>query len=100
VAWNLVEGVNDPPTGSERAIWLDGEPFEPAPVAFDGLAAIDFADGARLDFAAEAERRREDNRLVVRSRYRQPFGRFAGALPGGLELEGGLGVMEHHDARW
>src|SRR5690242_6202310 len=76
VAWNLVRGVNDPPTGSERAIWLDGEPSEPAPVAFDGLDAIEFADGARLDFAAEAERRREENRVVVRSRYRQPFGRF------------------------
>ncbi len=100
VAWNLVEGVNDPPTGSERAIWLDGEPFEPAPVAFAGLAGIDFADGARLDFAAEAERRRDENRLVLRSRYRQPFGRFAGALPGGLELDHGLGVMEYHDARW
>jgi Protein of unknown function (DUF2804) len=100
VAWNLVEGVNDPPTGSERAIWLDGEPFEPGPVAFEGLAAIDFADGARLAFAAEAERRREENRLVVRSRYRQPFGRYAGSVPGGLELADGLGVMEHHDARW
>jgi uncharacterized protein DUF2804 len=100
VAWNLVEGVNDPPTGSERAIWVDGEPFEPAPVAFEGLAGIDFGDGARLAFAAEAERRRDENWLVVRSRYRQPFGRFTGTLPGGLELEGGLGVVEQHDARW
>ena len=23
VAWNLVSGINDPPRGSERAIWLD-----------------------------------------------------------------------------
>ena len=29
VGWNLVEGVNDPPERSERAIWVDGEPFEP-----------------------------------------------------------------------
>ena len=28
VAWNLVEGINDPLTGSERAIWIDGEPSE------------------------------------------------------------------------
>lgn len=100
VAWNLVEGVNDPPTGSERAIWIDGEPLEPAPVAFEGLAGIDFADGARLAFAAEAERRRDENRVLLRSRYRQPFGRFAGTLPGGLELDHALGVMEHHDVRW
>ena len=32
VGWNLVEGVNDPPERSERAIWVDGEPFEPGPV--------------------------------------------------------------------
>ena len=31
VGWNLVEGVNDPPERSERAIWVDGEPFEPGP---------------------------------------------------------------------
>ena len=36
VAWNLVEGINDPPSGSERAIWIDGEPTEPAPVRFRG----------------------------------------------------------------
>ncbi len=34
------------------------------------------------------------------TRYRQPFGSFSGTLPGGLELERGLGVMEHHDAHW
>ena len=26
VAWNLVNGINDPPQRSERAIWVDGEP--------------------------------------------------------------------------
>ena len=45
------------------------------------LAAIDFDDDARLAFAAEATRARDDNLLVVRSRYRQPFGRFSGDLP-------------------
>ncbi len=28
LAWNLVAGVNDPPTGSERAVWIDGAPSE------------------------------------------------------------------------
>ena len=26
LAWNLVAGVNDPPRGSERALWVDGRP--------------------------------------------------------------------------
>ena len=54
LAWNLVEGINDPPERSERAIWVDGVPHEPAPVAFDGLDAVRFADGSRLDFEPAA----------------------------------------------
>ena len=100
VGWNLVSGVNDPVEGSERAIWVDGRRFEPGPVEFEGLDAITFDDGSRLAFTAEAERRRSENLIFVRYAYRQPFGRFAGTLPGDLELESGLGVVEHHDARW
>jgi hypothetical protein len=100
VGWNLVSGINDPPERSERAIWVDGEPSEPGPVSFDGLRAIAFDDGARLEFAEECERRREERRVVVRYAYRQPFGSFSGSLAGGVELERGLGVMEHHDAHW
>ncbi|HET9185366.1 MAG TPA: DUF2804 family protein, partial [Solirubrobacterales bacterium] len=73
LAWNLVEGINDPPQGSERAIWVDGAPQEPAPVAFRELAAIDLGDGARLDFSPESEHAREENFLVLRSRYRHRF---------------------------
>jgi Protein of unknown function (DUF2804) len=101
VAWNLVEGVNDPPAGSERAVWLDGVPHEPPPVRFaPDLSEIVAANGSTLRFAAEAERRRRENMLVVRSEYRAPFGVFSGSLPGGVELARGLGVMEHHRARW
>ena len=100
VGWNLVSGVNDPPERSERAIWIDGEPTEPGPVSFDGLQAIDFADGSRLTFDKEFERSKEEKRLFVRYTYRQPFGSFSGSLPGGIELERGLGVMEFHDAVW
>ncbi len=99
VAWNLVEGINDPPRSSERAIWVDGVPSEPGPSRFDGLEAID-CDGARLEFSAEAERSKEESRLGVSYSYRQPFGTFSGSLPGGLELAEGLGVVEHHDANW
>jgi hypothetical protein len=100
VGWNLVSGINDPPERSERAIWVDGEPLEPGPVSFEGLEGIAFDDGARLQFSAECERRRQENRLLVRYTYRQPFGSFSGTLPGGLKLARGLGVMEHHDAHW
>lgn len=100
VGWNLVAGVNDPPERSERAIWVDGEPFEPAPVRFDGLDAITFAGGARLDFTAEAERSASEDRRLLRYFYRQPFGTFRGTLPGGLELDRAMGVMEHQDALW
>jgi hypothetical protein len=100
VGWNLVEGVNDPPERSERAIWLDGETTEPAPVRFHELDAIEFADGARLAFSGEQERRASQNLGLVSYEYRQPFGTFTGTLPGGIELESGMGVMEFHDARW
>lgn len=101
VAWNLVEGINDPPQRSERGIWLDDEPIaEPAPVRFEGLEAVHFTDGGRLEFRGESERRRSDNFLVVRSSYRHRFGTFSGLLEGGIELAQGFGVMEEHEARW
>ncbi|HVO52808.1 MAG TPA: DUF2804 family protein [Solirubrobacterales bacterium] len=100
LAWNLVEGINDPPSSSERAIWVDGDPHEPPPVRFQGSAAIDLAGGARLDFSAESNHARDENFLLVRSRYRHGFGSFTGSLGPGLELARGLGVMEQHDAVW
>lgn len=99
LAWNLVEGINDPPQGSERAIWVDGEPSEPPPVRFRSLDGIDLGEAESLDFAAESCHARDDNYLLIRSRYRHHFGSFAGTL-GGLELTSGLGVMEEHDALW
>jgi hypothetical protein len=100
-AWNLVTGINDPPTGSERAIWIDGVAEEPAPVVFaPGLTAIAFADGAELRFAAEARRARRDELGLLASDYEQPFGTFSGTLPGGLALAEGFGVMERHRVRW
>jgi Protein of unknown function (DUF2804) len=99
VAWNLVEGINDPPEKSERAIWVDGAPHEPAPVSFDGLDAVAFADGSRLDFEGGAERTRDDNFLLIRSTYRHRFGAFTGALDG-LDLREARGVMESHTALW
>ena len=66
----------------------------------DDLSSIALAEGGELRCAAEATRERDDNLLVFRSRYEQPFGTFSGALPGGLELAEGYGVMERHEVRW
>jgi hypothetical protein len=99
LAWNLVEGINDPPENSERAVWVDGSPHEPSPVAFDGLDRVSFAEGSRLDFAGGAERTRDDNFLLVRSTYRHRFGTFSGRLDG-IELADARGVMESHTALW
>ena len=101
VGWNLVTGIHDSPNSSERTIWVDGEPTEVAPVEFAAdLATIQFGDGARLHFEEWAARRDRTNLLVMRSYYRQPFGTFAGELPGGLRLAQGYGVMEEHEVWW
>jgi hypothetical protein len=101
LAWNLVSGVNDPPHGSERAVWVAGEPRETPPVAFAAdLSRIWSEDGSELLFEAEAERSRRENLLLVKSEYRAPFGTFSGTLPGGVALARALGVVEHHRALW
>jgi hypothetical protein len=101
VGWNLVAGIHDAPQASERTLWIEGEPVELGAVAFaDDLSSVRFADGAQLDFAEWSRREADANALLIRSRYVQPFGAFAGTLPGGLRLAHGRGVMEEHDVRW
>lgn len=101
VAWNLVSGVNDPCEGSERAVWRAGAIREAAPVRFaEDLGELVCEDGSRLAFTAESQRSRRDELLLLASDYRAPFGTFSGELPGRVALAQGLGVMEHHRARW
>jgi Protein of unknown function (DUF2804) len=95
LAWNLVEGVNDPPTASERTVWIDGAPRELGPVHFSS----DLTTVGALRFDAEATRVSHQNLWLVRSSYRQPFGAFVGKI-GGIELAHGYGVMEEHDVWW
>ena len=95
VAWNLVDGIHDAAEASERTVWVAGEPREVPPVRFDGLDGV-----AGLRFTAEATRARRENLVLLRSDYEQPFGTFAGELPGAGPLREGWGVMERHDVAW
>jgi hypothetical protein len=98
--WNLVAGVHDAVTGSERAVWLDGAPQEVGPSVFGpDLATVAYPEGA-LEFTAETERRRTDRMVLLSSDYVQPFGTFAGNLAPGVSLASGFGVMERHRATW
>ena len=72
-------------------------PVESAPVRF----AADLSAVGDLRFSAEATRTRRDELLIVASDYEQPFGTFAGELPGGgPALREGWGVMERHEVTW
>jgi hypothetical protein len=94
VAWNLVTGLHDAPSASERTVWVDGVAHEVGPAGFDGLRGV-----GGLRFSAEASRAHAQNLLIVASDYEQPFGTFAGTLPGVGAITG-LGVMERHRAVW
>jgi hypothetical protein len=99
-AWNLVSGINDPPSSSERTIWVAGRATEPGPVSFQGLDSIHFEDESRLNFSAETQRSHHEGiPLLARSDYDAPLGTFSGSL-NGLPVEAALGVMEAHDAVW
>ncbi len=101
VAWNLVDGIHDSAQDSERTVWRDGTPSEVGPVRFAAdLSGISFAEGGELSFTEWSAREENRNLLLLRSRYRQPFGTFGGELPGGVRLAEAQGVMEDHDALW
>jgi len=101
VAWNLVAGVHEGAAASERTVWVDGAEAEVGAARFAAdLSRVEVDGGGTLDFTEWAAREHRTNVLVMRSAYRQPFGTFAGELPGGLRLAEGYGVMEEHDVRW
>ena len=76
------------PTRSERAIWVDGEPSEPAPVLFRGMDGDRPAPAGTPRLRRRVGHARDENFLLVRSRYRHRFGSFSGSL-GGLRLAEG-----------
>ena len=98
-AWNLVNGVHDAETNSERSLWIQGEAKELEPVAFaNDLSSIEGPD-VSLSFKKWSERQDRTNALLLKSKYRQPFGTFTGTLNGN-HLQEGYGVMESHDVHW
>lgn len=100
VGWNLVEGVHDAESGSERAVWVDGVAHEVGAVSFArDLTGVE-GGGVSLNCRPWSERKDDTNALLLKSSYRQPFGTFSGTLGDGLELSEGYGVMESHDVRW
>ena len=96
IAWNLVDGIHDSASESERTVWVDGTATEVEPQAF----APDLVRVGGLRFEAQSERAARTRVGPLFSDYRQPFGIFTGTLPGGIALVEGYGVMESHDVRW
>jgi hypothetical protein len=99
-AWNLVEGVHDAPEQSERTLWIEGQASELPPVEFAGDLSGIRGDALELRFSEWSSREDSTNVLLLKSRYRQPFGTFSGTLGDGVELSEGYGVMESHDVHW
>jgi hypothetical protein len=95
VTWNLVDGLHDGVSESERCVWIDGVPAHVLPQPFHGFAGV-----GDLRFTALATRAHKRDLLLIASDYEQPFGTFAGALPLGGDLRAGWGIMERHRARW
>ena len=75
MGWNLVDRRARLPAASERTIWVDGEPREVGPV---DVRAPTYPASASLRFTEWSAREENRNLLLMRSRYRQPFGTFSG----------------------
>lgn len=112
IGLNLTRNVNrDDERYNENGVWVDGRLVHLGPAQFDkdpnDLLApwqLSTTDGAvELTFTPEGERADSIRLGLVRSVFRQPYGKFTGrvALPDGeLAIDGLYGVCEDHDALW
>lgn len=104
VAFNFSDGFLK--GEGENVAWIDGEPQAVGPVHISlpqtaaGPWRVQSADGrVDLAFHAEGQRSQTVDLKLIRSRYLQPFGTFAGTLDG-IAVEALPGVTEDHEARW
>lgn len=98
VAWNLRTGLDDPEE-RESAVWVDGVPSAPGPARIAPGSQWEVSAGALdLCFDPDGERCEDKDLWLVKSRYRQPWGRYSGTFEG-VPLEG-YGVVEDHWALW
>ena len=101
VAWNLITGLFDTPTSSERTVWAGGPGTEVGPLTFsDDLARVSVPGGGELTFTEEARLSIRRNFVLLRTTYEHAFGTYSGSLPGGLEVREAWGVRERFDALW
>ena len=75
VAWNLVAGVNDRPHDSERTVWIDGRAGRGRPERVRRRSLGRRRAGVRRPRRCAQS---DENLLLIRSPYRQPFGTFSG----------------------
>ena len=94
LAWNLVAG-RQRPAARQRAHRVDRR--RAARAGAGHLRRRPRPASASCASPPRPPASSRENLVLIRSRYRQPFGTFSGALPGGVALAEGFGVME--DAR-
>jgi len=105
LAFNLSDGFLG--GEGENVVWLDGEPQAVGPVriAFQPQSPLSpwtvRSEDGRVDltFHPEGCRAQAIDLKLIRSRYVQPFGAFAGRI-GSVAVEALPGVAEDHSARW
>ena len=87
---------------SERTVWVDGRPAEAPPVDFAAdLDSIESRDGSRAASSRSGARARTTRTCCCfAAATGSRSARSPGALPGGVELAEGYGVMEDHDVFW
>lgn len=107
---NLVSGINET-AFTENVLWYDGKPVKVDVVHFDYDYSnpmlswkIRSNDGnVDLEFTPEAERREDQNFVIIASKFRQPFGSFMGHVKINgkkMDVESLYGFVEEHYVRW
>lgn len=102
IAVNLTSNVVPDPAFHENALWVDGElSVLPSPAwemrDTDPWRAI--GDGYRLEFTGDGERWENLDVGLIRSKFRQRYGRWSGEVAGHA-LDGAWGLAEDHHSAW